>query len=342
MSSNNFDRPNVLVAGGAGFLGSNLCEQLLGEYNVICVDNYSTGHESNIDELLSNPHFEFIQHDIRTPFDFSAHTGVEKFRIRHVGFQFIVDATGAGSHTALLKDQIGTLMAASEGTKQLLELAVSSHARFVLLSDALVYGDAEGLELSEDMRGTLHSTPHVNRAAEAKRFAEELVSNYAELYSLPTVVIRLGVVYGMRMHLGDGKIVSTLIEQGFHGETVALPNGLQTLQALFISDACDALKNVLAGDATGTYNLAGATRYDLRGIAEAIVSRLESHSEIKEAPITKENEDEFSFWIAQARPLSIARIKDTFGWFPVVRIEDGLAQTIDYMKALRGVRRVDV
>lgn len=338
----NFDRPNVLVAGGAGFIGSNICESLLDEYNVICVDNYSSGHESNIDELLSHPHFEFIRHDIREPFDFSSHTGVERFRVAHVGIQHIIHAAGSGSHVPFIKDPIAGLVSQAEGTRQLLELAVSSHARFLFLSDGLAYGVIAGDgDIVEGAQGVLSSVPMVSRNAEGKRYAEALIATYADLYSIETMIIRLGSIYGQNMHLGDGRLVPTLIERALHNEEIVLSKGLTDTSVLFISDALDAIKLALASELKGVYNLGGATVISVAALAQTIIQHLGSSSGVREGDAGATS-IEYAFWEAQSRVLSIAKIKEGLEWFPVIRIEDGLAKTIDYMKSLRGVKRIDV
>lgn len=334
----NFDRPNVLVAGGAGFIGANICESLLGEYNVVCVDDYSFGHESAIDELLGSPHFEFIRHDIREPFDFSSHSAIEKFRVAHVGFQHIVHAAGAGSALAMLRDPIGSDRTLSEGTRQLLELAVSSHAKLYLLSDALVYGAGLVGEITEEQAGVPDENVLVKRAAEAKRFAESLVRTYADQYSLETAIIRLGVVYGPRMFLGDGRLISTMVEHALHKENIRLPEALGKTQALYVSDMCDAVKKLFSKEGGGTYNLSSATVYPLSTIVDAINHDIGGHAELSAGV---DHADSAAFWLAQARLLSIHAIKESGEWFPVVRLEDGLHHTIEFLKSLRSVRRID-
>lgn len=337
MSSKQFDRPNVLVAGGAGFIGANICEALLDEYNVVCLDDYSFGHESAIDELLGSPHFEFIRHDIREVLDLSSHASIEKFRIAHVGFQHVIHAAGAGSCAAVARDPIGADRTLAEGTRHLLDMAVASHARFYLLSDALVYGAAGATAWDEESEGALFGTPLVQRIAEAKRFAETMAKTYAEQYSLEVAIIRLGVTYGPRMFLGDGRFISTLIEHALSKKSLPLLPEISDLQALFSRDMTDAIKKFLASGRTGVYNLSGATAYPLAEINECIGKEIGSGLA---AGGSSPDSDTAAFWKAQSVPLSIHKIKEAIGWFPIVRVEDGMHETVEYLKSLRGVVRL--
>ncbi len=333
-------RINVLVTGGAGSVGSNLCEFLLSKelYNVICVDDYSSGHEANIDRFLSHPHFEFIRHDLKEPLDFKAIPGLDRFKVAHVGVQEIYHLAGPDSPAAYLKKPIDVMMLAVNGTKHILDLALATRAKVLFASDTDVAGEPlDAALISEDAHGPLDFLAGTNILAQSKRSAETLVQLYAREYSLETKVVRLHNVFGPNMHYGDGRFIPTAIECALKGEPIVVPQSFERSSFLYVSDAVDALEKIMNLDSSGVYNLAHPTLYTIDEIVSAILRITGSSSTLERGEPTGERALFSTVWQRQSRGVSIARMKDEAGWFPVVLLEQGLEKTITYMKSIRGL-----
>lgn len=333
------DRPNILVAGGAGFLGSNLCEYLLQRYNVICVDNYFSGTESNIDKLLSHKHFEFIRHDITEPLDFKHVLGLERFRVAYVGVQAVVHCALSSSPRISSAHPVETMISGSLGTKQVLDFALEYRARVIALSDARVYGQAPlSPAVLEDLHGPLDYFDPLNTYAEVKRFAESLIESYRRTYNLSTSIVRLSTVFGPNMHPGDGRLMSDLIDAALHHRDILVPKGFEECSFLYVSDACDAIEKLIRVEKTGVYNLGHTTAFSLREVVEKIIALTGSKSSVSGGEISENEVGQYRVWREECRMQNVAKIKDAIGWFPIVFLEEGLSKTVDFMKALRGVR----
>ena len=333
----------MLVTGGAGFLGSNLCEYLVNSYNVICVDNYSSGHESDIDHLLSHPHFEFIRHDITEPLDFKHFPGVERFRTAFVGVQYVIHTVASLSPAAYLRHPIDFMMINVSGTKRMLDMAQANRSRFIFLSDGLVYGTIDGVQhQTEEHLGSLEGYPSsLRRFAESLRYAETLIDAYRELYNLETSIVRLHQVYGPAMHFDDGRFVSGLIKKALVHQDIILPKPLDSSAYLYIGDAVDAIEKILASEKTGVYNLGGGSAYAPSEVVGKILQMTESRSKMVEGQPSIEDQPFVPFWQAEARIPSLMRLKEEIGWFPVILLDEGLVKTVDFLKSLRGVRAID-
>lgn len=331
------DRPNVLVVGGAGFVGANFCEFLLQRYNVICVDNYSTGSERVIDTLLSHPHFEVIRHDINEPLDFADVSQLERFRIAFVGVQFVVMCVGTSAPKLYTHDPVGTLSVAARGTKNVLDFALHHHAKVLFVSDARIYGSAITAEpLSENALGALDHLAAHNMYVEGKRYGESLVSAYQQAYHLPVSIVRLGSVYGPRMRGDDGRCISTLIARALAQQDMFIPTAFTHGSFISVDDMCDAFEKILLGEKNGVYNLCHTTRFSLSEVADSIVKLTGSQSKMVHEGGKDSDGALAALWQEEARPLSISKIKDELGWFPVVLLQDGLSLAVNYMKAQRG------
>lgn len=328
--SKNFDRPNVLVAGGAGFLGSHICEFLLERYNVICVDDYSTGHEGNVDHLLSHPHFEFVRHTITDPLDFKTMKGLERFRTAFVGVQYVIHAASFGAPAEFIKRPVEMMMANAVGTRNLLELAMSARARFVFISDAILSSN------------TFTEKHPCYRMTESRKFAEMLCWTYRDLYSLEVSVVRLGDCYGSNVQLDDTRLIPWLIARALRNEEVVLQGSLEKGAFLYVSDACDAVEKVLLAEKTGLYEIGATAVYTVTEVAEKIRALTGSSFILKQGLPSKDIEVVSRYWEAQQYPSDISAIRQETGWFPVVLLDDGLRETIEYMKSLRGAKGVTV
>lgn len=334
------DRINVLVTGGAGAVGSNLCDYLLAQekYNVICVDNYFSGVEHNIDRLLSNPHFEFIRHDIIEPFNFGAYKSVERFRAAFVGVQEIYHLANPDTPRVYLSSPVSVLMLGAAGNKHMLDLALQYRAKILLASDTNVYGNVgEGGWVSEEMYGTLDFLAPGAVLAQARRYAETFSETYRRLYSLDVKIARLHNVYGTNMHFGDGRFVPEMIERALNNTPITLTDKLTSAPFLFMSDAVDALARLMAAQRSGVYNLAHPSQFTIEEVVNEIIALTGSQSPVSRGEAPQEERALYAVWESYCRQVNVSKIKDDADWFPVVLLRDGLKQTIDYMKATRGI-----
>ncbi len=320
-------RPNVLVLGGAGFVGSNLCEFLLQKYNVICVDNYSGSTESEIDHLLSHPHFEFIRHDVTAPLDFSSVKDLERFRVPFIGVQYVIHAASLSAPGAYLSHPVETMMANASGVKNALDFALTYRARFVYISDPSVYGAPEYLEPQ-------------SVCAVSKRFGEHLVATYTRLYSLETSTVRLYSTFGPNTTLTDTRVIPSLIRLALANEPIPFPKPLMAKESsfLYVSDAVDALEKIMTAEHPGTYDLGSPTGMPMSAVVKKIIEKTHSSSVVIDGPPSPESEILAAAWELECAVPSIQHIRQETGWFPVVLFEDGLEKTIDFLKSLRGVR----
>lgn len=335
-------RPTVLVSGGAGFLGSNLCEYLLEKNNVICIDNYASGTESNIDNLLSNPHFEFIRHDVTEPLDFSQNDIKDRFQIEHVGVHQIYHCACSSSPTVYIKQPVQSLAASAVGTKNMLDVAVRYRSKFMFFSDARVYGllpDAR-FSPSEEFFGPLDFTDPKNAYIIGKRYAENLVQTYASLYSLETKIVRIATVYGPRMHLDDGRLIPSFISRALRRADIILTKELTQASFLFVHDAVDALEKLMLSESSGIFNLGQGSPYKISDVAKKIVHATASSSKIIEGAAQPEEQQLYRAWAEEMVVPNIMKIKDVIGWFPIVLLDEGLEKTVYFMKSLRGIKSI--
>lgn len=334
------ERINVLVTGGAGSVGSQLCEFLLNQekYNVICVDNYFSGKEANIDRLLAHPRFEFIRHDITEPLDFSTLPAGEKFKIAFVGVQEIYHLAGPDSPRVYLASPVEVLTQASQGTKNMLDLALQYRAKFLLASDTSVYGDIAGdVPVGEEYHGPLDYLSAINVTAQAKRIAETLTTTYQRLYSLETKIVRLHNVFGLNMHFGDGRFIPDTIEKALKNEPIVLSSALGRSSFLFASDAVDALEKIMSSDKNMIVNLSQSSMYTFDEIVKTILDYTGSSSTVTRAEPTADTAQLMKVWEWYCHPIDTTRIRNDIGWFPVVLLADGLHKTIDFMKSTRSL-----
>lgn len=329
------NRPTALVLGGGGFLGSNLCEHLLEEHNVICVDNFSSGSESTIDHLLANPHFELLRHDIQEPLDFKNLAALERFQVLFTGIQYIYHFASPAAPHLFLQKPIETMMAHTLGTKRILDIALEQRAKMIYISDALVYGSLGGGRPVESTQGAVDFYPALRPYAESKRFAEMLIDAYRTTYSLDVSIVRLYATYGPGMRLDDSRFIPWLVTQALAHEELVIPASFSKGAFLYVSDAIDAIEKIIKGEGSGTYNLGHGSEYSIEEVVSKIRTLTGSRSPVT---TTQNNEALYHFWMEQSLPPNIDALRDELGWFPVVLLEDGLAKTIDAMKSLRKVK----
>ncbi len=322
-----FDKKNILVVGGAGFVGSHLCDELVEGNKVICVDNFLTGAEIHIAHLLQDPNFKFINHDIINPIDLEHYPSLEKFKIEFQGVQEIYFLASPASPSAYSQYPIETLTVNSIGLKNCLDLAVKYKAKFIYTSSAAVYGEVMGDELiSESDIGRVDQLGKRACFAEAKRFGETLVNNYRLKYDLDTKIVRIFNCYGPRMELDDGRMVPEMIKAAISNKDILIYGDKNSADTLFyVDDLIRALIKAMESAENGPINLGSEWRSNFSEIAEKIIKITKSKSKIK---YVKKSD----LMITQPLP-DISLAKEKLGWFPIILLDEGLKKTADYLSA---------
>jgi len=330
-----FDKKNVLVAGGAGFIGSHLCDRLLESRKVICLDNFSTGDERNIDHLLANPDFEFIKHDITEPLVLEKLPELQKFKIEFQGIQEIYNLACPTSPKDFAKNKIKTMLALSSGVKNMLDLALRYQAKIMQFSSAVVYGPRRESQakVKESEIGRVDFLSERSSYDEGKRFAETMMENYRQVHGLDVKIIRLFRIYGPRLKLNEGNLISDFINNALENSPLLIPGDKNFSTALcYISDCLDACLKLMASEINQPINIGSDVDLNLTKICELIKTIIGSKSEIKYS-------DRKLFITELALP-DISRAKEELGWLPVVTLEKGLEKTIDDLRASKGLRTV--
>lgn len=328
-----FEKKNVLVTGGAGFLGSHLCERLLREANVICMDDFSNSTIHNIDHLLQYPDFEFIKYDVNQPINLEDFHELEKFKIKFQGIQEIYHLACPTSPKNFEDLKLHSLWANSRAMLSTLDLAVHYRAKYLFTSSSVVYGSAteEYAVFQEEYEGRVqHLSP---RACydEGKRFAETCVDTYKQVHKLDSKIARVFTTYGPRMKLRDGLLIPDFILDALEGRDLVIYGDEEMTQSLcYISDAIDALVRFMhAESADSVLNVGHDQIYRMADVANAIIAMTGSTSKVVfEKPL------EFT---SQRGIPDLKRAKEQLGWIPLVRLEDGLRKTIDYAIANKGM-----
>lgn len=325
-----FDKKNVLVAGGAGFLGSHLCDELIKTCKVICVDNFITGSEKNIDHLLSNPDFSFIHHDLSLPLDLEAIADLAKFKIQFQGVQEIYNLACPMSPRNFLANRLAILDANSLVIRNLLNLAVKNEAKFLHFSSSVVYGHRESNDISikvkESEVGLIDNLSARSSYDEGKRFAETMVNCYHDVYKLDTKIIRLFRVYGPRMSLNDDQVIPDLISSALDNTDLVI-FGDQSFSSSFcyVEDAVDAACKLMDSNINTPINIGSDVDVNLTDLANIIIRETESTSSIVYS-------DKILFMSELLLP-DIFQAKNELGWMPIVTLENGIKKTIFSLQA---------
>lgn len=330
-----FGKKNVIVAGGAGFIGSHLCDRLLETAKVICLDNFSTGDERNIDHLLSNPDFEFIKHDITEPIDLVKLPELQKFKVEFQGVQEIYNLACPTSPKYFNENKIPTLLALSIGVKNMLDLSSHYQAKFMQFSSSVVYGvrrdDKSGVK--EEEIGQVDFLSPRSSYDEGKRFAETMVENYRQVYGLDAKIARLFRIYGPRMKLDEGNMIPDFISAGLENRDLTVPGDKNFSSSFcYVSDCVDGCLKLMDSSVNQPVNIGSDINVSLAHFCEIIISKLESKSEIKYG-------DSHLFITELCLP-DITRAKEELGWMPVVTLENGLEKTINDLRASKGLKTV--
>ncbi len=309
-------RKRILVTGGAGFLGSHLCERLLREgADVLCVDNYFTGRKDNIAHLLGNPQFEALRHDVTFPL--------------YVEVDEIYNLACPASPVHYQFDPVQTTKTSVIGAINMLGLAKRIGARILQASTSEVYGDPTVHPQTEEYRGNVN--PLGPRACydEGKRCAETLFFDYHRQHNVQIKVARIFNTYGPRMHPNDGRVVSNFIVQALRGQDITLyGDGSQTRAFCYVDDLIDGLIRLMGTDreVTGPINIGNPHEIPVRELAERVIRNIGSASRIQTFPLPQDDP------LQRCPDITLAR--RVLGWEPKVALEDGLAKTAAYFRAM--------
>ena len=306
----------IVITGGAGFLGSHLCERLLGRGDqVVCIDDLSTGAITNIEHLFGTPGFTFYQHNVST----------------HVWVPGAVDGVLHFASPASPKDYldmpIQTLKVGSLGTHNTLGLAMAKGARYFLASTSEVYGDPQVHPQTESYWG--HVNPIGPRGVydEAKRFAEAITMAYHRHHGLEVRIVRIFNTYGPRMRPEDGRVVSNFIVQALQGKPLTMyGDGLQTRSFCFVDDEVRGLLALFDSDETGPVNIGNPNEFTMRELADVVLEVTGSSSEIIEEPLPVDDP-------AQRKP-DITLARSALGWEPEIQLREGVERTAAYFRTL--------
>ncbi len=312
-------RKRILVTGGAGFLGSHLCEKLLEQGNdVICVDNLFTGSKDNIRHLMDNNYFEFIRHDITQPL--------------FIEVDQIYNLACPASPIHYQHDPIATGKTSVMGALHTLGLAKRCHARILQASTSEVYGDPEVHPQPESYRGCVNPIGPRSCYDEGKRMAETLFFDYHRQHGVDIKVIRIFNTYGPRMSAHDGRVISNFIVQALNGEDITIyGDGMQTRSFCYVDDLIDGMVKMMNSrdGFTGPVNLGNPGEYTMLDLAQKIIKLSGSDSKIVYRPLPQDDP-------MQRQPV-IDLAKKELNWEPTVKLEEGLARTIEYFRILLGI-----
>ncbi|MBR9978332.1 MAG: SDR family oxidoreductase [Bacteroidetes bacterium] len=311
--------PRTLITGGAGFLGSHLCDRLLAEgHEVLCMDNLITGDVANIEHLFGHPGFSFIKYDV-TEFVHVAGS-----------LDYILHFASPASPIDYLKLPIQTLKVGSLGTHKALGLAKAKDARFLLASTSEVYGDPEIHPQVESYWGNVNPVGPRGVYDEAKRFAEAMTMAYHRYHGVETRIVRIFNTYGERMRINDGRAIPAFMSQGIRGEDVTVfGDGLQTRSVCYVADLVDGIHRLLLSDYADPVNIGNPDELTMIDLAREVIEILGSSSRIVHRELPEDD--------PKVRQPDISLARRLLGWEPRIDRREGLQRTAEYFREkLRG------
>ena len=307
-------RKKILATGGAGFLGSHLCDRLIeAGHDVLCVDNFFTGSKENISHLMSHPCFELMRHDVTFPL--------------YVEVDEVYNLACPASPIHYQQDPVQTTKTSVHGAINMLGLAKRVRAKILQASTSEVYGDPEVHPQPEDYWGKVNPVGIRSCYDEGKRCAETLFFDYWRQHQLQIKVVRIFNTYGPRMHPNDGRVVSNFIVQALRGEDITIyGDGKQTRSFCFVDDLVEAMLLMMstASDVTGPVNIGNPGEFTILELAKTVIRLTKSKSKLVFLPLPQDDPK-------QRRP-DISLAKEALGWSPKVDLEAGLEKTIGYFR----------
>lgn len=313
----------VLISGGAGFIGSHLCDYYVGGRGckVICVDNLSTGTKDNIKHLLKNPSFQFVKADITKKLPKS---------VTSQKYDVVINLASPASPPHYQRLALETLMAGSVGTLHMLDIARESKARFFHASTSEVYGDPALHPQPESYYGNVNSYGPRSMYDESKRFSEALIFSYRKKHGLSTATARFFNTYGPRMASDDGRVVSNFIVQALQGRPITIfGDGSQTRSFCYIEDLIKAIVLFIDSDQEGPMNLGNSGEFTIKELAEKVTKATNSKSRVTYHPLPGDDP-------LQRKP-DITLARKVLGWEPKVNLDEGLLKTIAFFKSRFGI-----
>ena len=306
----------VLITGGAGFLGSHLCDLMISKgMKVLCMDNFITGNKDNIKHLIDNENFTFIEHNV------TEHIDIKE------DIDYILHFASPASPIDYLKIPIQTLKANSLGTHNALGLAKAKNARFFLASTSEIYGDPLVHPQKESYWGNVNTMSPRGCYDEAKRFAEAITIAYYRFHKIDTRIIRIFNTYGPRMRPNDGRAMPAFINQALNNEDITVfGDGSQTRSFCYVSDLVEGIHRLLVSDVTDPVNIGNPTEIKLIDVAKEIVEMTGSKSKIIFKPLPIDD--------PKCRQPDITKAKKLLNWVPEVSRTDGLKKTIEYFRSV--------
>jgi len=306
----------ALVTGGAGFIGSHLCKRLIKEkYDVLCLDNFFTGQKRNIADLIGNPYFELIRHDVTFPY--------------YAEIDQIFNLACPASPPHYQYDPVQTTKTSVHGAINMLGLAKRTRARILQASTSEVYGDPSVHPQIESYWGNVNPIGIRSCYDEGKRCAETLFFDYHRQNQVEIKVIRIFNTYGPQMHPNDGRVVSNFIMQALRGDDITIyGDGTQTRSFCYIDDLINGILLMMnsRSDFTGPVNIGNPCEFTIRDLAETVISLVKSKSKIQYLPLPQDD--------PRQRKPDITLAKSELLWEPKVNLEDGLKETIRYFRSM--------
>ncbi|MEO8663417.1 MAG: UDP-glucuronic acid decarboxylase family protein [Bryobacteraceae bacterium] len=311
-----------VITGAAGFIGSHLCDRLIGEgHSVLALDNLITGAVRNVHHLLDHPHFQYIEHDVTVPFDEAGPV------------DGVFHMASLASPKDYLDHPIETLDVGSAGTRNALEIARVHGARFLIASTSECYGDPLEHPQKETYWGNVNPVGLRSCYDESKRYAEALTMAYHRVHGVRTTIARIFNTYGPRMQLHDGRVVPAFLDQALKGEAMTVfGTGSQTRSFCYVSDLVDGLWRLILSGEPFPVNLGNPSEMTMLEFAEHIRAMTGTESKIVFRPLPEDD--------PKRRRPDITRARQVLGWEPLVSLDEGLVPTVEYFRAQHQMQTV--